>query len=161
MAQSSAGIKVYYGEVTRDKVTDAYAEPTTWIEIPDIKSIPAMGGEPNMLDCTPLSETDMKRYTAGLKDPGGALSYGVFMTNEMLAATDAASIDPDEEGTGLKSKAFAVAFPAPMNVYYWYTGLGVPVTPGETEVDAILESTFYTSMTSGLSKVVGAPSTGE
>lgn len=161
MAQSSAGIKLYYGECTRMSVDDAYTAPTKWTEIPDVTAIPALGGEPNMLDCTPLSETTMKRYINGLKDPGGAFSYTVLMSPEMLSATDAASKDPDTEGTNLKSMAFAVEFPKPLNCYYWYTGVGTAVTPGETEVDGVLTSTFYTSMTSTLTKVEGAVTAGE
>lgn len=161
MAQSSAGIKLYYAEVTRISIDEAYTEPASWKEIPDVTAIPALGGEPNMLDCTPLSETQMKRYIPGLKDPGGALGYTVNMSPEMLAATDAASTNPDTEGTSLKSMAFAISFPKPLNCHYWYTGIGTPVTPGETEVDGVLQSTFYTSMTSSLTKVEGEVKEGE
>lgn len=160
MAQSSAGIKLYYGETTRLSVDAAYEAPESWTEIPDVTAIPALGGEPNMLDATPLSETVMKRYINGLKDPGGAFSYTVLMSPEMLSATDAASKDPDTEGTNLKTMAFAVEFPKPLNCHYWYTGVGTAVTPGETEVDGVLTSTFYTSMTSTLTKVEG-PVAGE
>lgn len=147
MAQSSAGIKLYYGEST-----DGVAKPATWTEIPDVISIPAMGGEPNMLDCTPLSETNQKQYIPGLKDPGGAMAYSVNMTPEMLAATDLASVAPEAP----KKMAFAVEFPKPLDCYYWYFGVGVEVTPGETEVDGVLQSTFYTSIESTITKEDGA-----
>lgn len=154
MAQSSAGIKLYYGQST-----DAKAKPATWTEIPDVTAIPALGGEPNMLDCTPLSETVQKQYIPGLKDPGGALGYTVNMTPEMLTATDAASTVPKSPA----KMAFAVEFPAPLNCHYWYFGSGVNVTPGETEVDAVVTSTFYTSVESTITKVTGpvTPSTGK
>lgn len=147
MAQSSAGIKLYYGEST-----DGKAVPRTWTEIPDVTAVPALGGEPNMLDCTPLSETVQKQYIPGLKDPGGALGYTVNMTPAMLTATDAASTAP----TAPKRMAFAVEFPEPLSCYYWYIGTGVPVTPGDTEVDAVIQSTFYTSVESTILKVAGA-----
>lgn len=150
MAQSSAGIKVYYGESA-----DGKTQPTTWTEIPDVTAIPALGGEPNMLDCTPLSETSNKRYIPGLKDPGGALGYTVNMTPEMLTATDAAAAKSESP----KARAFAVAFPAPLSCYYWYIGEGVEVTPGETEVDGVLQSTFYTSVNSDFTKEEGEPAT--
>lgn len=146
MAQSSAGIKLYYGQST-----DGKAKPATWTEIPDVTAIPALGGEPNMLDCTPLSETVQKQYIPGLKDPGGALGYTVNMTPDMLTATDAASTPP----TTPAKIAFAVEFPAPLNCHYWYFGSGVNVTPGETEVDAVVTSTFYTSVESTITKVTG------
>lgn len=144
MAQSSAGIKLFYGSSTSG------AKPQTWTEIPDVVSIPALGGEPNMLDCTPLSETKNKLYIPGLKDSGGSLGYTVNMTPAMLTATD--------EAANLKDKcAFAVYFPEPLNCYYWYTGYGVPVTPGDTEVDGVLQSTFYTSVGSDFKKETGVP----
>lgn len=154
MAQSSAGIKLYYGHST-----DGKTEPATWTEIPDVTAIPALGGEPNMLDCTPLSETVQKQYIPGLKDPGGALGYTVNMTPEMLKVTDAASTVSKSSA----KTAFAVEFPAPLSCHYWYFGSGVNVTPGETEVDAVVTSTFYTSVESTITKVAGpvTPSTGK
>lgn len=146
MAQNSAGIKLYYGQSS-----NGTTKPTTWTEIPDVTAIPALGGEPNMLDCTPLSETVQKQYIPGLKDPGGALGYTVNMTPAMLTATDAASAAP----TGSAKMAFAVEFPAPLNCHYWYIGTGVAVSPGETEVDAVVTSTFYTSVESTIAKVSG------
>lgn len=147
MAQNSAGIKLYHGEST-----DGVAIPTTWTQIPDVTAIPALGGEPNMLDATPLDETQNKRYIAGLKDSGGALGYTVHMTPAMLTATDAASA----KLTGTKKHAFAIEFPAPLELFYWYIGEGVAVTPGDTDVDTVIQSTFYTSVESTLHKETGA-----
>lgn len=152
MAQKTGGIRLYWGEST-----DGIAAPTTWTEIPDVTSTPAIGGEPNMLDATPLSETENKQYIPGLKDPGGSMAFGVMFTPEMLTATDAAStavISP-------KKRAFAIEIPAPVNCYYWYFGEGIAVTPGETEVDGVLSSTFYTSIASNFKKVTGKVSGGE
>ena len=140
MAQSTAGIKLYYGSMTGEEA------PSSWTEIPDVTSIPALGGEPNMLDVTPLSEKDQKRYIPGLKDGGGSMAYNVLMTPAMLTATDAA--------VALKGKcAFKLEFPAPLNCYYWYKGDAVSVLPGEAEVDGVLSSTFYTSIESTPTKV--------
>ena len=83
MAQSSAGIKLYYGQST-----DGKAKPATWTEIPDVTAIPALGGEPNMLDCTPLSETVQKQYIPGLKDPGGALGYTAVSYTHLTLPTN-------------------------------------------------------------------------
>lgn len=147
MAQNSAGIKLYYGESA-----DGTTLPTTWTWIPDVTAIPALGGEPNMLDATPLDEESTKRYIAGLKDPGGAFGYTILMTPESIAATDAASLP----ATAPKKLAFAVEFPPPLDLFYWYIGTGVPVTPGDTEVDSVIQSTFYTSVESTLYKEDGA-----
>lgn len=157
MAQSSAGIKLYYTDDATISNTGVVSLPSsgiTWSEIPDVTSIPALGGEPNMLDCTVLSETVQKRYIPGLKDPGGSLGYAVLMTPAMLTATNAAvsAFEGLESG---KAMAFAVQFPAPLNRYYWYSGQPVAVSPGETEIDGVLSSTFYTSVGSTITEVTG------
>ena len=145
MAQSSAGIKLYYADATEASgvVTVPAKSTANWHEIPDVTSIPALGGEPNMLDVTTLAETEQKRYIAGLKDGGGSMAYNVLMTQAMLTATDAASTV-----TSGKTRIFLLEFPAPLNKTYWYKGMGVKALPGETEVDGVLSSTFYTSVES-------------
>ena len=141
MAQSSAGIKLFYTTGALGGTSSAPTLPQTpaWVEIPDVTSIPALGGEPNMLDVTTLAETEQKRYIAGLKDGGGSMAYNVLMTQAMLTATDNAA-------TG--ATAFKISFPAPLSKEYWYAGKGIKVLPGETEVDGVLSSTFYTSVES-------------
>lgn len=161
MAQSSAGIRLYWCSGATISVDGSAALPSgtvTWNEIPDVTSIPALGGEPNMLDATVLSETVQKRYIPGLKDPGGSLGYAVLMTPAMLSSTNNA-VNAYATGAALNSPtytAFAVQFPAPLNKYYWYVGQPVAVTPGETEVDGVLSSTFYTSVGSTIKMEDGA-----
>ena len=159
MAQSSAGIRLYWCSGVTFSTDGSAVLPSTptWTEIPDVTSIPALGGEPNMLDSTVLSETIQKRYIPGLKDPGGSLGYAVLMTPEMLSATNAA-VSAWNTGASASPQTycgFAVQFPAPLNRYYWYEGEPIKVSPGETEVDGVLSSTFYTSVGSTILEVAG------
>lgn len=159
MAQSSAGIRLYWCSGVTVSADGTAALPTTpsWNEVPDVTSIPALGGEPNMLDATVLSETVMKRYIPGLKDPGGSLGYAVLMTPAMISSTNNA-VNAWAAGASLTTPtytAIAVQFPAPLSTYYWYMGEPIPVTPGETEVDGVLSSTFYTSVGSTITGVAG------
>lgn len=161
MAQSSAGIKLYYCTgVTRNATTGVYSLPGTpsWTEIPDITSIPALSGDPNMLDTTVLAETKQKTYIAGLKDNGGSMSYNAWLTSELITAAGTAVT---AAATGAAANpvtylAFAIAFPAPLNCYYWYVGTPQDVLPGEAEVDAVVATTFVTSMETAPTKVSGA-----
>lgn len=159
MAQSSAGIRLYWcsGVTISADGTATLPNSPTWNEIPDVTSIPALGGEPNMLDATVLSETVQKRYIPGLKDPGGSLGYSVLMTPAMISATNAAvnAYATGAASTPATYTAIAVQFPAPLNMYYWYESEPIPVTPGETEVDGVLSSTFYTSVGSSILGVAG------
>lgn len=159
MAQSSAGIRLYWCSGVTVSADGTAALPTTptWNEVPDVTSIPALGGEPNMLDATVLSETVMKRYIPGLKDPGGSLGYAVLMTPAMISSTNNAvtAWATGASATTPTYTAIAVQFPAPLNMYYWYMGEPIPVSPGETEVDGVLASTFYTSVGSTIVGVSG------
>ncbi|MBQ1779956.1 MAG: hypothetical protein II001_00800 [Bacteroidales bacterium] len=147
MAQSSAGIRLFYCSGA-EKSGSTWSLPTTpsWVEIPDITSIPAISGDPNMLDTTVLAETQQKTYIAGLKDNGGSMSYNAWLTTELIAAAeDAVSADVDAKEDS-KRLAFAINFPSPLNCYYWYIGTPQAVLPGEAEVDAVIATTFVTSM---------------
>lgn len=147
MAQSTAGIKVYYGEST---VTDNVpAIPSTWTEIPDIISTPALNATPAQLDSTTLAETVQKTYIAGLQDLGGSFEFSANMTPALVSAVDTAAVAP---GTG-KARAFKISFPAPLSVGYWWTGSVEPVRPGEASVDAVATTTVYISQETALAKV--------
>ena len=53
---TSAGIKIKYAVETT-----AGTKPSSFTEIPDVISLPAMDSAPEALECTPLSETEWKR----------------------------------------------------------------------------------------------------
>lgn len=77
---STAGITVKYAAGTGE------TRPTSgYTAIRGIFSIGAINPEPNMLDCTDLSETVMHRYISGLKDLGGAITLTANLYDYFLA----------------------------------------------------------------------------
>ena len=67
---STAGVSLKYCVETT-----AGTRPTaSYTDISGIKETPDFNPEPSTLEVTDLSDTVWKRYIAGLKDPGGALS---------------------------------------------------------------------------------------
>jgi hypothetical protein len=147
MAQSTAGIKVYYGEST---VTSGVpAIPTTWTEIPDITSTPAMNASPAKIDTTTLAELKQKTYINGLMDLRGSFEFKANMTPALVVAVNAAAVEP----SGSKARAFSIVFPAPLAKRYWWTGEVLPVAPGEAAVDAAAETTVYISQATALAEV--------
>lgn len=147
MAQSTAGIKLYYGEST---VTDNVpAIPTSWTEIPDITGVPAMGSSPNKLETTTLAELVQKTYINGLQDLGGTFEFPANMTPALVSAVALANA---AVGTG-KARAFKVSFPAPLSLGYWWTGEVEIVKPGEASVDAVTTTTVYISQATALTAV--------
>ena len=74
---STAGIQLRY--ITE---TTAGTRPTSGYQVvPNIKSTPDFNPEPSTLEVTDLSDLVWKRYIAGLKDPGGALSFTANLTS--------------------------------------------------------------------------------
>lgn len=144
MAQSTAGIKLYYGTST-----DGSTVPASWTEIPDITGVPSMGAPPAKLDSTDLSATEYKTYINGLIDLGGALEFPANLTPELMTAVDTAAVVPSSPA----ARAFKVSFPSPVSTGYWWFGEIETVKPGESGVDAVLTTTLYISQESGLTKV--------
>lgn len=147
MAQSTAGIKLYYGEST--VTNNVPAIPSTWTEIPDITGVPAMNSSPAKLETTTLAETSMKTYIAGLMDLGGSFEFPANMTPALVAAVNLARV---AAGSG-KARAFSVVFPAPLSTRYWWTGDVEPVRPGEGGVDAVATTTVYISQATSIAEV--------
>lgn len=147
MAQSTAGIKVYYG--TSTVTNNVPAIPSSWTEIPDIISTPALNATPAQLDSTTLAETVQKTYIAGLQDLGGSFEFGANMTAALISAVNAAAEAPSA-GT---ARAFKISFPAPLSKGYWWTGEVQPVAPGEASVDAVATTTVYISQETALAEV--------
>lgn len=140
IAMSTAGIRLVYGDATVTGGT--MTEPTTWTEIPDIKSFPDFSAAPATLETTTLAETKFKTYISGLQDLGGALEFNANLTNELIAAMNNATTEP-APGT---RRVFGLEIPSPLKKRYWWAGTAQPVTPTGGEVDAVLETTVYVSM---------------
>ena len=79
---STAGVALKYAVETT-----AGTRPTTgYTAIPNIKETPDFNPEPSTLEVTDLSDLVWKRYIAGLKDPGGALSFTANLTSAFKTA---------------------------------------------------------------------------
>lgn len=144
MAQSTAGIKLWYGESA-----DGTTIPSSWTEIPDIASTPALGAAPAKLDATNLGHTTMKVYINGLQDLGGAFEFSAQMTPALIAAVDTAAVAPASPA----KRAFSITFPLPIGERYWWIGECEPVAPGEASVDAVAMTTLFISQETELASV--------
>lgn len=110
---SSAGIKFKYA-VESTKGT----KPSSFTEIPDVISLPAMDSAPEALECTPLSETEWKRYVLGLKDPGSSFDVEAndttaFRTAWATMATASATAKASEKATW-----YEIAIPGRDSFYF-------------------------------------------
>lgn len=137
IALSSAGVLLKYApEATKG------TRPTTgFTTIKGIKSIPDLNPEPSQLETTDLSEIEYRTYIAGLKDTGGALSFGAnnhadFQDawGDVVDAYETASADD-------KAVWFEIYIPNFKSFYF----KGEPVKLGLSgiEVDSVLEINAY------------------
>lgn len=73
-ALSTAGVQVLYAIES-----ESGTRPTSgYLRLPNLKSTPDMNPEPALIDVTPLSATEYREYTEGLKD----LSVASFLAND-------------------------------------------------------------------------------
>lgn len=134
---STAGILVKYAvEAT------AGTRPTTgYTTIPNIKSTPDFNPEPSTLEVTDLSDLVWKRYIAGLKDPGGALTFTANLTSAFKTAWETL-VSAYETGIASSKKTwFEIMVPTIGSFYF----SGIPSELGVNgyEVDAVAEINVY------------------
>lgn len=138
---STAGITLKYAVETT-----AGTRPTTgYTQIKGITNIGDINPEPNMLDCTELTELVMHQYIPGLKDMGGAITvtanlYDTFMTawQALVTASQTAA------ASGLATW-FEIVIPGQNSFYV----AGVPSELGfsEAAVDEVLQVDAYIAPT--------------
>lgn len=59
-----------------------------WEYLPSITSTPEMNQAPETIEVTDLSQTEYKQYVPGLKDLGGAISFGANLTQLLIDVWD-------------------------------------------------------------------------
>ena len=137
---SSAGVSVQWAVET----TEGERPTAGYVKINGIKSTPDLNPEASSLDVTDLSDTEWKRYIAGLKDPGGALAFGANNTEkfqEDWARLIEAYETAKESGLGMW---FAIVIPGLTNAFYMSVE-PQPLGLSAIEVDAVLEIDAYAS----------------
>ncbi len=139
MAQelSTAGVLLKYAVETT-----AGTRPTTgYTQIPSIKSIPDLNPEPESLEVTDLSDTTWRRYIAGLKDPGGALSFTANLTTAFKTAWETLVTAYTTGIASSKATWFEIMVPNFGSFYF----AGIPSELGlkAMDVNAVLEDDVY------------------
>ena len=134
---STAGILLKYAVETT-----AGTRPTTgFTTIPNIKSTPDFNPEPSTLEVTDLSDLVWKRYIAGLKDPGGALSFNANLTPAFKTAWETLVSAYETGIASSKQTWFEIMVPTIGSFYF----AGIPSELGVNgyEVDAVAEVNVY------------------
>jgi hypothetical protein len=137
MELSTAGVLLKYAvEAT------AGTRPTTgYTQVPSIKAIPDFNPEPESLEVTDLSDTEWRRYIAGLKDPGGALSFTANLTTAFKTAWETLVTAAETAATTSKATWFEIMVPNFGSFYF--AGIPSPLGMSAMDVNAVLEIEAY------------------
>lgn len=153
---STAGMTLKYCVET----TKGTRPTTGYTEIPEVKSIPSFGDEPNALQTTPLNATKYHTYTEGLRDTGGA--WGITVNDCPTFRTAWSALMTAVAGlTGGKACWFEIVYPADANMdSFYFTADPVALSFGGAEVDSVLENTAYLMPNAAGEPTFAAASTG-
>lgn len=134
---STAGIQLRYCAETT-----AGTRPTTSYQVvPNIKSTADFNPEPGTLEVTDLSDLVWKRYIAGLKDPGGSISFTANLTSAFKTAWETLVSAYTTAIASSKATWFEIAVP---NVgSFYFSGIPSELGINGMSVDAVAESTVY------------------
>ena len=134
---STAGVSLKYCVET-----NAGTRPTaSYTAVPNIKETPDFNPEPSTLEVTDLSDTVWKRYIAGLKDPGGALSFTANLTSAFKTAWETLVSAYTTAASSSKATWFEINVPTVGSFYF----AGIPSELGINgmSVDAVAEVSVY------------------
>ena len=134
---STAGVSLKYCVETT-----AGTRPTaSFTAVPNIKETPDFNPEPSTLEVTDLSDTVWKRYIAGLKDPGGALSFTANLTSAFKTAWEAL-VSAYETGIA-SSKATWFEINVPTVGSFYFAGIPSELGINGMSVDEVAEVSVY------------------
>ena len=134
---STAGVSLKYCVETT-----AGTRPTaSYTAVPNIKETPDFNPEPSTLEVTDLSDTVWKRYIAGLKDPGGALSFTANLTSTFKTAWETL-VSAYETGIA-SSKATWFEINVPTVGSFYFAGIPSELGINGMSVDAVAEVSVY------------------
>lgn len=134
---STAGVSLKYCVETT-----AGTRPTaSYTAVPNIKETPDFNPEPSTLEVTDLSDTVWKRYIAGLKDPGGALSFTANLTSAFKTAWETL-VSAYETGIA-SSKATWFEINVPTVGSFYFAGIPSALGINGMSVDEVAEISVY------------------
>lgn len=132
---STLGIKLYYAPES-----DAGTKPTTgFVNIPGIVSMPELGAEPELIDVTPLEETEYTRNVPGLKTAGN-FSMTANINDDFLTTWGTLMTAYQTAQTAGKSLWFVVVHPK-LAKAFWFTGEPVSLPLAEMAVNSAFQTT--------------------
>lgn len=134
---STAGIQIGYAVETT-----AGTRPSTFTNIPNVKTIGDMNPEPSTYEVTDLQDLVWKRYIGALKDPGGAIALTVNITQAFITMWETIVSAAETGLASNKACWFQVTVPTVTEKFYFAgmpSALGLP----QIETDSVFEGDVY------------------
>ena len=117
------------------------SRPTSsYTEIPDIKSTPAIDINPNKIEVTDLSD-QYRRYVDGVKDVGDSFDFTANLTAALKTAWASVVSAAAAAKTASKATWFEIAIPNFDS--FFFAGMPTELGVNEMGVDAVIESTLH------------------
>lgn len=139
---STAGVKLY-----RAVETTPGTRPTTgYTHVPGIKSVPELNPEPDNLETTTLEATEYRTYIPGLKDIGGALSFGANLTQELMDTWGEVMEEYDTASGNGNAMWWCIVVPG-LTESLFFPGQPSPLGMPAMEVSSVLETNLYITPT--------------
>ena len=127
---TTIGIRFGYAiEVT------AGTKPSSFTNIQNPKSTPDFNPEPNAIDITSLNDLIYKRYTKGLKDLGGALTFTIGMSQSLLTSWNT-MVSNSETAKAQNKRTWFVLYHPQLDKSFFLTGEPAELGFPEAEVDS-------------------------
>lgn len=109
--------------------------------IAEIRDIPEIGNIPDALDATPLEETVMRRYIAGLADTGGVITLTANMSDTLQTAW--ANCVSAAETAAASSKACWFEIKSPkLAKSYFFSGMPIALGYAGSSVNAVQDASL-------------------
>ena len=111
--------------------------------IAEIRDIPEIGNIPDALDATPLEETIMKRYIAGLADTGGVITLTANMSDALQTAWANCVSAAETAASASPSKACWFEIKSPkLSKSYFFSGMPVALGYAGSSVNAVQDASL-------------------
>ena len=114
---------------------NAGTKPSSFTNIQNPKSTPDFNPEPNAIDITSLNDLVYKRYTKGLKDLGGALTFTIGMSQALLTAWNT-MVSNSETAKAQNKRTWFVLYHPNLDKSFFFTGEPAELGFPEAEVDS-------------------------
>lgn len=133
---NTIGVKLKY-----KTESSAGTMPTSsFVEIPNIKSTPAIDINPSKIECTDLSD-NYRRYLDGVRDIGDSFDFTANLTADLKTKWNSCVSAAKTAWASGKATWFEISIPNFDSFYF----AGIPSELGVNEmgVDAVIESTLH------------------